>query len=76
MTHMFNVISIVIGVILLVVTLVALVPFLGWLNWLGLVIGAIGLVFGALSRNKAGLVFNLVLMAVAAFRLFLGGGIL
>ena len=73
---MFNLISIVIGVILLVVTLVALVPLLGWLNWLGLLIGAVGVLFGALSRNKAGLVINLVLMAVAAFRLFLGGGIL
>lgn len=76
MTPMFNVISILIGVILLVVTLVALVPLLGWLNWLGLLIGAVGLLFGALSRNKAGLILNLILMAVAAFRLFLGGGIL
>jgi len=73
---MFNVLSIVIGVILLVVTLVALIPFLGWLNWLGLMIGAVGLLFGALSKNKAGLTLNLVLMAIAAFRLFLGGGIL
>jgi len=73
---MLNVLSIVIGVILLVVTLVALIPFLGWLNWLGLLIGAVGLLFGALSKNKAGLIINLVLMAIAAFRLFLGGGIL
>jgi hypothetical protein len=76
MTPMFNLISIVIGVILLVVTLVALIPLLGWLNWLGLLIGAVGLLFGALSRNKAGLTLNAVLMAVAVFRLFLGGGIL
>ncbi|HEX7694661.1 MAG TPA: hypothetical protein VF409_09235 [Sphingomonas sp.] len=73
---MFNLISIVIGVVLLVVTLVALIPLLGWLNWLGLLIGAVGVLFGALSRNKAGLIINLVLMAIAAFRLFLGGGIL
>lgn len=39
-------------------------------------IGAVGLLFGALSKNKAGLTLNLVLMAIAAFRLFLGGGIL
>ncbi|WP_296616211.1 hypothetical protein [Sphingomonas sp.] len=39
-------------------------------------IGAFGVLFGALSKNKAGLTINLVLMAIAAFRLFLGGGIL
>ncbi len=71
---MFNVISILIGVVLLVITLVGLL--LGVLNWIGLLIGAVGVLFGALSRNKAGLILNLVLMAIAAFRLFLGGGIL
>lgn len=71
---MFNVISILIGVVLLVITLVGLL--LGVLNWIGLLIGAVGVLFGALSRNKAGLILNLVLMVIAAFRLFLGGGIL
>lgn len=71
---MFNVISILIGVVLLVITLVGLL--LGVLNWIGLLIGAVGVLIGALSRNKAGLILNLVLMAIAAFRLFLGGGIL
>lgn len=71
---MFNLISIIIGVVLLIVTLVGLL--LGVLNWVGLLIGAVGVLFGALSKNKAGLILNLVLMAIAAFRLFLGGGIL
>jgi hypothetical protein len=71
---MFNLISILIAVVLLVVTLVGLL--LGVLNWIGLLIGAVGVLFGALSKNKAGLIINLVLMAIAAFRLFLGGGIL
>jgi hypothetical protein len=71
---MFNLISIIIGVVLLIVTLIGLL--LGVLNWVGLLIGAVGVLFGALSKNKAGLILNLVLMAIAAFRLFLGGGIL
>ena len=73
---MFNIVSILIGLVVLLLTLVGLIPFLGWLNWLGLIIGAVGLLFGLLSRHKAGLWLNLILMAVAGFRLFLGGGIL
>ncbi len=73
---MFNLLSILIGLILLVVTLVGLVPILGWLNWIGLLIGAVGVLFGALSRSKAGFWLNIVLMCIAGFRLFLGGGIL
>ncbi len=73
---MLNLVSILIGIVLLVFVLVGLVPLLGWLNWLGLVIGAIGVLIGALSRHKAGLVFNIVLMLIAVWRLSMGGGIL
>lgn len=73
---MLNLVSILIGVVLLVFVLVGLIPFLGWLNWLALVIGAVGVLIGALSRHKAGLVFNIVLLIVAILRLSLGGGIL
>lgn len=76
MTHMFNIVSILIGLVVLVLTLLGLIPLLGWLNWIGLIIGAVGLLFGLLSRHRTGLWFNLILMAVAGFRLFLGGGIL
>jgi hypothetical protein len=70
-----NIASILIGIVMLVFVLVGLVPFLGWLNWLALVIGAIGVLVGALSRHKAGLIFNIVLLLIAAGRLSLGGGI-
>jgi len=72
---MLNLVSILIGVVLLVFVLVGLIPFLGWLNWLALVIGAVGVLIGALSRHKAGLIFNIVLLLIAAWRLSLGGGI-
>lgn len=71
-----NVISILIGCLLTVVVLVGLIPFLGWLNWLALMIGAIGVLIGALARHKAGLIFNLVLIGIAVLRLSAGGGIL
>ena len=72
---MLNLASILIGIVLFVFVLVGLVPFLGWLNWLALVIGAVGVLLGALSRHKAGLIFNIVLLLIAAWRLSMGGGI-
>lgn len=71
-----NIVSILIGLVLLVVVAIGLVPFLGWLNWIALVIGAVGVLIGALSRHKAGLIFNMVLLLIAILRLSLGGGIL
>ncbi|MBS0478046.1 MAG: hypothetical protein JSR79_01955 [Proteobacteria bacterium] len=73
---MLNLVSILIGIVLLIVVLVGLIPFLGWLNWLALVIGAAGVLAGALSRRKAGLISNIELMLVAAWRLSMGGGII
>ncbi|MBN8807915.1 MAG: hypothetical protein J0I47_06730 [Sphingomonas sp.] len=73
---MFNIVSIAIGLLLTVVVLVGLPPFLGWINWLALVIGAVGVLIGALSRHKAGMIFNIVLLLIAAGRLSLGGGII
>lgn len=71
-----NIVSILIGLVLLVFVLVGLVPFLGWLNWLALLIGAVGVLIGALSRHKAGMIFNMMLLLIAILRLSLGGGIL
>lgn len=73
---MLNLVSILIGIVLLVFVVVGLIPFLGWLNWLALVIGAVGVLIGALSRHKAGLIFNIVLMLIAVWRLSMGGGLL
>ncbi|QDZ06643.1 hypothetical protein FPZ24_03445 [Sphingomonas panacisoli] len=71
-----NIVSILIGLVLLVFVLVGLIPLLGWLNWIALLIGAVGVLIGALSRHKAGMIFNIVLLAIAILRLSLGGGIL
>jgi hypothetical protein len=70
-----NVLSIVIGLIALVVALVAFIPLLGWLNWFVLPVAVIGLVLGLLAKNNNGRNINLVVLAIAIFRLTVGGGI-
>jgi hypothetical protein len=73
---MLNLVSILIGLVLTLVVLIGLPPFLGWVNWLALIIGAFGVLVGALSRHKSGMIFNIILLVIAAWRLSLGGGIL
>jgi hypothetical protein len=71
-----NLISTLIGIMALLAALVAFLPLLGWLNWLVIPIVAIGLVLGLLSDKTTGRNINLVVLAIAMFRLFIGGGIL
>lgn len=74
---MMNLLSIVFGVIAAIGLLVGLIPFLGWVNWfITLPLGIIGLILGALSSSTAGRSLNIVILILAALRLFLGGGIL
>lgn len=69
--------SVVIGVLAIGGLLVGFVPLLGWLNWFVTIpLALIGAVLGALSRQRGGLQLNLVVLGLAALRLFLGGGIL
>jgi hypothetical protein len=62
--------------------LVGLIPLLGWLNWLtSLPVAILGAIFGAAGRRTsalatAALVFNVLIIVVALFRLSLGHGIL
>jgi hypothetical protein len=71
-----NLISALIGIVALVAALVALIPLLGWLNWFVIPVVAIGLVLGLLSDKTTGRNINLVVLAIAASRLFMGGGLL
>ncbi len=71
-----NVLSIFIGIVALIAALVGFIPLLGWLNWFVLPVAVIGLVFGLLSRNNNGRNINLVVLAIALFRLFVGGGLI
>lgn len=70
-----DLISTLIGIVTLVAALIALVPLLGWLNWFVIPVAAIGVVLGLLSEKTTGRNINLVVLAIAAFRLFMGGGL-
>ncbi|WP_102126825.1 hypothetical protein [Deinococcus planocerae] len=74
---MWNTLSIVAGVLAALALLLGFIPLLGWTNWfLTLPLAILGLIFGAVGRSRQGQVLNLVLIALAALRLFLGGGVL
>lgn len=77
--HMFgmaNIIAILFGLIALVLAIIGFIPLLGWLNWLIILIAGVGAVFGFASDKNSGRNFCLVVMAICAFRLFIGGGII
>ena len=71
-----NVLSTIIGIVALLIALVGFIPLLGWLNWFAIPVAVVGLVLGLLSRQTSGRNINLVVLALAAVRLALGGGIL
>lgn len=79
-----GILGLIFGILAAAFLLVGLIPLLGWLNWFtSLPLAVIGLVLSQVSaRGKigsrigiAGSVFNGAVIAVALFRLFLGGGI-
>jgi hypothetical protein len=70
-----NIISIILGLIALLLAIIGFIPLLGWMNWFIIVIAGAGVAFGAASESKAGRNFCLVVVAICAIRLWLGGGI-
>jgi hypothetical protein len=73
---MLNVLSILIGLLSLAIVIPSQIPLLGWGNWLALPLIVVGIVVGALSRSNGGRNFCLIVFAIAAVRLMLGGGII
>ncbi len=73
---MLNALSWLFALIAGAIALPGLVPFFGILNWLALPLAGIGAGLGALSGGKSGRNVNIVVFAVAAVRLSLGGGLL
>jgi hypothetical protein len=72
---MANIIAFLLGLIALIFALPAMVPLLGWLNWIILPIAAVGAAFGFASDKNGGRNFCLVVIAICAVRLWLGGGL-
>ena len=73
---MANIISILFGLVALALAIVGFIPLLGWLNWLIILIAGVGAIIGFVSSKNSGRNFCLVVMAICAFRLFIGGGII
>jgi hypothetical protein len=72
---MLNLVSLAIGVVTLPMALIAFFPLLGWANWFIIPLAVVGAIIGMLSSHTSGRTLNLVVIAVAVLRLFLGGGI-
>jgi hypothetical protein len=72
---MLNLLSLFIGLGALGLAIFAFLPFLGWANWAVIPLAMVGLGLGALSSSAAGRNLNLMVIAIGAFRLFMGGGI-
>jgi hypothetical protein len=73
---MLNLLSILTGLLSLLIVIPSQIPLLGWGNWLALPLIAVGVVLGALSSKNTGRNFCLIVLAVAAIRLMIGGGII
>lgn len=73
---MANILSILCGILAALALLLGFIPLLGWTNWfLTLPLGLVGVILGAISRTRGGLILNVVVLALAALRLMLGGGV-
>lgn len=73
---MLNLVSLIIGLVALVFVVIAFLPLLGWANWLVVPLAVIGAAIGAMSRGRAGLNLNILVIVIGTLRLMLGGGIL
>ena len=47
-----------------------------WIQWLTMAAAVIGIIFGALSKEKSGLYINVSVLVVAIIRTMMGGGII
>ena len=72
---MLNLISFALGLISLIIVIPAQIPLLGWANWAALPVIVLGIVAGALSSQRSGRDFCLIVLLIASVRLMLGGGI-
>jgi hypothetical protein len=72
---MLNILSIIIGLGALLLLVPAFLPLLGWANWVIIPIAVVGLALGAMSSSNTGRNLNIVVVAIGALRLMLGGGL-
>lgn len=74
---MLHTLSLIAGVLAALALILGFFPLLGWSNWfLTLPLAILGLILGAIGKSRPGMILNVVVLGLAALRLFLGGGIL
>jgi zinc transporter ZupT len=73
---MANILAFLLGLIALLLAIIGFIPLLGWLNWLIILIAGVGAAFGFASEKDSGRNFCLVVIAICALRLWIGGGII
>jgi hypothetical protein len=73
---MANILAFLFGLIALLLAIIGFIPLLGWLNWLIILIAGVGAAFGFASDKDSGRNFCLVVIAICALRLWIGGGII
>ncbi|WP_234554379.1 hypothetical protein [Thermus caliditerrae] len=71
-----RILSLVLAVLSFLLLLPALLPLFGWLNWLVLPLSLLAAGFGILSGEDRAFKLGLLVLAVSALRLLLGGGFL
>jgi len=72
---MLSLISVLIGAVALLLAIPAFVPLFGWVNWLIIPIALLGALVGQFARGKGARNFCFVVVAICAFRLWIGGGL-
>jgi hypothetical protein len=73
---MLNILAFLFGLIALILALPAMIPLLGWMNWIIIIIAGVGVAFGFASDKNSGRNFCLVVVAICAIRLWIGGGLI
>jgi hypothetical protein len=72
-----RVLSLVFGILAALGLLLGFLPFFGWLNWIFVLPPAVlGLIFGALGRDRGAITLNALVAVLGALRLMLGGGVI
>lgn len=70
-------VSLIFGILAAAGLLLGMIPLLGWLNWIFVLPpGILGLIFGALSKDRTATTLSAAVTGIALLRLFLGGGVI